>query len=100
MPEPQVVAPKQKYQSGRCSEFHDGPPLSYGAPTSAMWSNIVESKQHGQNVLSRDNCIIDDQFFFIVVVPLSAGDNSLHLTQDVGSCVAEESKKCLKFRFF
>ncbi len=66
MPNSQISGSKQQYQCKLCGKFHDGPPLSYGAPAPAMWYSIPESEQRRDNVLSRDNCIINGEFFFIV----------------------------------
>jgi hypothetical protein len=48
-----------------CGQYHDVIPLNYGADTPDAWYDIDPSQRHQRAVCSSDQCIIDDQFFFV-----------------------------------
>ena len=54
------------YICRRCGEYHKGLPLSYEAAAPAQWYTIPEKERMHRCVLSSDQCIIDDEHFFIV----------------------------------
>jgi hypothetical protein len=49
-----------------CGEVHGELPMHYGAPAPALWFTIPEAERERRCLLSSDQCIIDDQYFFIV----------------------------------
>lgn len=49
-----------------CGELHDELPMHYGAAAPALWYSIPEAEQAERCVLSSDQCIIDEEHFFIV----------------------------------
>lgn len=49
-----------------CGEVHGELPMHYGAHAPALWFIIPEAEREQRCVLSSDQCIIDDQHFFIV----------------------------------
>ncbi len=49
-----------------CSEEHEGPPLSYGAQAPAAYYGVPEAQREKRCWLSTDQCIIDDEYFFIL----------------------------------
>ena len=55
-----------KYQCQHCGQYHEGPPLSYGAAAPALWYTIPEKERTRRVLLSDDQCEIDNEFFFIV----------------------------------
>lgn len=56
----------QQYKCSTCGEFHDGLPLSYGADAPAMWYGLQPEERELRAVLSSDQCIVDDKYFFIL----------------------------------
>ena len=49
-----------------CGEEHEGPPLSYGAEAPAAYYGVPEEEREKRCHLSSDQCIIDNEFFFIL----------------------------------
>ncbi|MBN1429920.1 MAG: DUF2199 domain-containing protein [Anaerolineae bacterium] len=56
----------QRYQCATCGKYHDGIPLHYGAPVPAYYLTIPKNEQAKRCFLSSDQCVIDEEFFFIV----------------------------------
>jgi hypothetical protein len=56
----------QGYQCLTCGEFHAGLPFSYGPPAPALWFTIPENERNDRVLLSPDQCIIDDKYFFVL----------------------------------
>jgi hypothetical protein len=54
------------YQCRRCGEYHDEPPLHYGFHAPAAWYGVPEGERSQRSLLSSDQCVIDDEHFFIV----------------------------------
>ena len=54
------------YQCVTCGQFHDDLPMSFGPPAPALWFTIPESERSERAELSSDQCIIDDEHFFIL----------------------------------
>lgn len=54
------------YKCRRCSDYHDELPLHYGAHAPIYYFVIPEEERQRRCLLSSDQCIIDDQHFFIV----------------------------------
>ena len=54
------------YRCRRCGEHHDGPPLHYGFHAPALWYGIPEGERSQRCLLSGDQCIIDDESFFVL----------------------------------
>jgi len=49
-----------------CGEFHAGLPLSYGADAPVYWSSIPIQEREQRGELSTDQCVIDDEYFFVL----------------------------------
>ncbi|WP_433561539.1 DUF2199 domain-containing protein [Nocardia sp. CA-151230] len=59
-----------------CTQLHDGPPLSYGAPAPAYWHTDL-ARQPG-NMLEDERCVIAGTHFFIrarLVLPIVDTDS-------------------------
>lgn len=54
------------YKCSTCDEFHEGLPFSYGSPAPAMWFDVPECERENRVLLSFDQCIIDDKYYFIL----------------------------------
>jgi hypothetical protein len=54
------------YTCRRCNQYHEGLPLHYGVEAPVYWYAIPEAERERRCVLSSDQCIIDDRYFFIV----------------------------------
>ena len=70
----------QGYQCSTCDEFHSGLPFSYGSPAPASYFDIPENERDDRVVLSSDQCIIDDEYFFILgllEIPVLDADEDL-----------------------
>src|SRR5262249_55942267 len=48
-----------------CGQSHEGAPLSFAADFPDMYANMSESDRGARAVISSDQCIIDEAFFFI-----------------------------------
>jgi hypothetical protein len=65
------------YTCRTCGEFHADVSLCYGAEAPVYWDAIPEAERHDRGELSSDQCIIDDEHFFILgrlLIPIH--DNS------------------------
>jgi hypothetical protein len=49
-----------------CGEYHPDLPLCFGAAAPALWFQIPEEQREARALLSSDQCIIDDEHFFIL----------------------------------
>ena len=49
-----------------CGQFHDELPMHYGAAAPVTWYGIPAKERDKRCLLSSDQCIIDDQHFYIV----------------------------------
>jgi len=54
------------YRCKSCGELHEGPPLSYGAAAPAAYYGVPEEEREKRCLLSSDQCVIDDENFFIL----------------------------------
>ena len=54
------------YTCRTCGEFHAGIPLCYGAEAPVYWEAIPEAERNQRGELSSDQCVIDDEHFFIL----------------------------------
>ncbi len=54
------------YTCRSCGQFHADLPMHYGADAPIQWYSIAPDEVERRAVLSRDQCIIDNQFFFVV----------------------------------
>ena len=48
-----------------CGKHHDELPMSYGSPAPADWLALPQDQRQNRAVLSSDQCIIDNEFFFL-----------------------------------
>jgi hypothetical protein len=55
----------QQYKCRTCENLHEGPPLVYGADAPELWYLLPEEERDSRALLSTDQCIIDDKYFFI-----------------------------------
>jgi hypothetical protein len=54
------------YVCATCGETHQGLPMSYGASAPALWTMIPPEERAARAELSSDQCIIDDQYYFLL----------------------------------
>jgi hypothetical protein len=54
------------YNCTTCGQFHNELPMVLGSPAPALWFSIPESERAERAELSSDQCIIDDEHFFIL----------------------------------
>src|SRR5947208_982597 len=65
------------YKCHTCDEFHEGLPFSYGSPAPAHVYTIPEAEREARVLLSSDQCIVDNEHFFIlgrVEIPVHDSD--------------------------
>jgi hypothetical protein len=55
----------QQYVCRTCGELHQGIPLVYGSDAPELWYSLPEEERDNRALLSSDQCIIDDKYFFI-----------------------------------
>lgn len=68
------------YKCSTCEEFHEGLPFSYGSPAPALWFEIPEDERDDRVLLSSDQCVIDEEHFFILgqlEIPVLDAENDL-----------------------
>jgi hypothetical protein len=56
----------QQYICKTCGEVHQGIPTVYGADAPHLWYSLSEEERDSRALLSSDQCIIDDEYFFIL----------------------------------
>ena len=54
------------YHCRSCGKVHADLPMHYGAAAPALWYMIPEKERKKRCLLSADQCVIDDEHFFIV----------------------------------
>jgi hypothetical protein len=54
------------YRCRRCGEHHSDLPLHYGFQAPTSWYAVPDDERSQRCLLSDDQCIIDDEFFFVV----------------------------------
>lgn len=65
------------YLCRSCGQYHEALPLSYGAYAPASWYAIPEEPREDRALLSSDQCVIDNQYFFIlgdIEIPILESD--------------------------
>lgn len=60
-----TISDALKYRCSVCHSFHDGPPLSYGADAPHHFYQVAPEEREQRVHLSSDQCIIDNEFFFV-----------------------------------
>ncbi len=64
------------FNCARCGKHHDQLPMCFGPSAPAMWLSIPESEREKRGELSSDQCVIDNEHFFIlgrIVLPVIDG---------------------------
>jgi hypothetical protein len=61
-----IISGMQGYQCSTCGEFHPGLPFSYGSTAPVPYYDIPEAEREERVLLSSDQCVIDDEHFFIM----------------------------------
>ena len=67
------------FHCSRCGQLHDDLPLSFGVPAPAYYYSVPEGERQSRCLLSSDQCIIDEEHFFIVAnldLPIIGGDEA------------------------
>jgi hypothetical protein len=67
------------YTCKSCGQTHAELPMCYGAEAPASWEAIPPEERGGRGGLSADQCVIDDQFFFVLgrlEIPVIGQDES------------------------
>lgn len=62
-----------------CGEFHSELPLCLGLDAPAFWYSIPEQERSTRTLLSSDQCIIDDEHFFVrgrIIIPINGTSDS------------------------
>jgi len=54
------------YTCRTCGDFHTDLPLCYGAEAPLYWETIPETERSQRGELSSDQCVIDNQHYFIL----------------------------------
>jgi hypothetical protein len=54
------------YRCSRCGGTHQGLPMSYGATAPTLWHAIPPAERTARAELSSDQCIIDEQYYFLL----------------------------------
>jgi hypothetical protein len=54
------------FTCGACGQFHDELPLRFGAPAPGPWFDIAPADREQRCLLSSDQCVIDEQRFFMI----------------------------------
>src|SRR5690242_18461999 len=68
-----------------CGQVHGELPMHYGSPAPALWFTIPEAERARRCLLSSDQCVIDEQHFFIVAnLELPVVGKEEPLSWDVG----------------
>lgn len=70
----------QGYNCSTCGEFHSGLPFSCGWLAPAPYFDIPEAERENRTLLSTDQCIIDDEHFFVLgrlEIPVLDGEENL-----------------------
>ena len=60
-----------------CGKHHDEAPMCYGAAAPAAWHGIPEHEREQRGVLSSDQCMIDEKYFFVlgrILIPVTGSD--------------------------
>jgi hypothetical protein len=58
------------------TEAHDELPMCFGPSAPELWYSIPESERKQRGELSSDQCVIDDQYFFVlgrILIPVNDG---------------------------
>ncbi len=53
------------FRCASCGQWHDGLPLSYGSDRPAEWYDVPADRIEADVLLSSDQCVIADRFYFI-----------------------------------
>jgi hypothetical protein len=54
------------FKCGRCGKYHDELPLHYGVEAPLAYYDVPEDERESRTLLSSDQCVIDEKYFFIV----------------------------------
>ena len=57
---------RRQYRCHSCGQLHAGPPLSYAVEAPDRWYSLSEEDRQIHAVLSSDQCIINNAYFYIV----------------------------------
>lgn len=64
-PEKIVEMVEPTFLCGTCGQTHEGVPLSFAAELPDMYANMSESDRGTRALISSDQCIVDETWFFI-----------------------------------
>lgn len=59
-----------------CGKYHDELPMCLGTEAPAPWLSIPESERKSRGDLSSDQCVIDNEYFFVlgrILLPITDG---------------------------
>ena len=54
------------FKCGRCGKSHGELPLHYGVEAPLAYYDVPKKERQSRTLLSSDQCVIDDKYFFIV----------------------------------
>ena len=69
------------YHCNTCGELHEGLPFTWGSEAPAPYYGIPEGERDGRVAISSDQCIIDEEQFFIlgrIEIPVLDSENSFY----------------------
>jgi hypothetical protein len=68
----------QGFHCSTCGQYHDGLPLAFGSPVPALFFDIPESEREARVMISSDQCVIDEKYFFVLgqlLIPIVGQEN-------------------------
>ena len=69
------------YRCNTCGELHEGLPFTWGSEAPAPYYDIPEDEREERVAISSDQCIIDDEQFYIlgrIEIPVLESDNCFY----------------------
>ncbi len=66
--------PKVGFQCASCGQYHDHLPMEFGANVPTMYNTIPQAERESRCELTDDICVIDSEFFFILIAGVSKID--------------------------
>src|SRR5271170_8008846 len=80
------------FKCTRCGQYHSELPLNYRFAAPVHYDEIPENERAGRALLSEDQCVIDDEHFFIagnVEIPIEGSDEIFSYT--VWVCLSKKN---------
>jgi hypothetical protein len=81
-----------RWKCRHCKQWHADLPMHYGAHAPVLWYTIPEAERDTRALLSSDQCVIDDEHYFIVgnvEIPVIGSDE--HFSWDIWVSLSEKN---------